>query len=95
MEHIINALHCIMQCAAIANVANIELNFVGHLRHTRLEVVTHIVLLLLVAGENADLTNVRTQETVQDCITETTRASGDQEDFVFEDTHICLLYCSL
>ena len=64
MEDVVHALHGVAEGAAVAHVANVELDLAGHLGHTGLEVVTHIVLLLLVSREDADLTNVRLQKTV-------------------------------
>ena len=73
-----------MQRAAVADVTDIELDFVGYFGHAGLEVMAHVVLLFLVAGEDADFTDVGTEETVQDGVAETAGASGDEEDFVFE-----------
>ena len=64
MEDVVHALHGVAEGAAVAHIANVELDLAGHLRHTCLEVVTHVVLLLLVAREDADLTNVRLQKAV-------------------------------
>ena len=84
MEDIIDSLHGIVQGAPVAYVTDIELNFACDLGHTRLEVVTHIVLLLLVAGEDTDLADVGLEETVEYCVAEAAGASGDEEDFVFK-----------
>ena len=46
--------------------------------------MTHIILLLLITTENTNLTNVSAKKTVQHCITKTTCASSNQEDFVFK-----------
>ncbi len=50
--------------------------------------MTHVVLLLLVSGENTDLADVRLQEAVQHRVPETSRSSGNEEYFVFENGHI-------
>ena len=52
-----------------------------------LQVVTHVVLFLLVARQDADLLDVAGQETTQHGVAEATSASGDEEDFVFEYGH--------
>ena len=78
MEDVIDALHCVLEGALVAYVAYVELDFVGHFGHACLEVVSHIVLLLLVAGEDAYLAYVRPQEPVQHCITERTCSAGNQ-----------------
>ena len=88
MEHIINALHGIMQRAAVADVADVELDLASHLRHPSLEVMTHVVLLLLVAAEDADLAYVGTQEPVQNRIAEAAGTARNQQRLVFENTHM-------
>jgi len=57
-------VHGVTEGGLVAHIANVELNLVGHFGHTGLEVVTHVVLLLLVAGEDADFANVGLQEAV-------------------------------
>ena len=90
MEHIVHTLHGIVQRTLVAHIADVELNLVCHLRHAGLEVMTHIILLLLITTEDTNLTDVSTQEAVQHSITKTTRASSNQEDFVFEYTHFLI-----
>ena len=77
VEHIVNALHRIFQRTLVAHVADVELNLVGYLRHPGREVVTHIVLLLLVAAEDPDLPDVGLQKTVKNCVTETACAASN------------------
>ena len=84
VEHVIDPLHGVLQRAAVAHIANVELDLPRHLRHPRLEVVPHIVLLLLIAAEDAYLTNIRLQEPVQHRIPERSRSARDKEHFVFE-----------
>ena len=48
----------------VPDVANVKLDFIRHLRHFRLILVAHVVLLLLIPGEDADLANVRGEEAV-------------------------------
>ena len=91
MEHVIDALHGILEGALVAHVANIELDLAGHVGPLSLILVAHIVLLLLVAGEDANLADVGAQEAVQHGIPEAPCASGNEEDLVFENGHIILL----
>ncbi len=91
MEHVIDALHGILEGALAAHVANVELDLAGHVGPLSLILVAHIVLLLLVTREDADFTNICSKETVQNRIPETSSASGNQEDLVFENGHIILL----
>ena len=87
MEHIINALHGVVQRAAVTHVTDVELDLPRHLRHPRLEVVAHVVLFLLVTGEYSDLSDVRPQEAVQHRIPETSSTSRNQQRLVFKNTH--------
>ena len=87
MEHVIDALHGILEGALVAHVANIELDLAGHVGPLSLILVTHIVLLLFVAGEDANLADVGAQEAVQHGIPEALCASGYQEDLDFENGH--------
>ncbi len=48
----------------------------------------HVVLLLLVARENADLLDVCLEEPPEDGIAKAPGPPGDHECFVFEDGHI-------
>ena len=64
MEDIVHTLHSVFQRALVAHITNVELDLTGHFGHTGLILVAHVVLLLLVAGEDADLANVGAEETV-------------------------------
>ena len=89
MEHVIHAHHRILQRALVAHIADVKLDLIRHLRHPRLEIVPHVVLLLLVARENADLADVRAEKTVQDGVAEGAGAAGNQQRLVFKYTHDC------
>jgi hypothetical protein len=47
--------------------------------------VTHIVLLLLVTREDANLLDIRIEESAKHGVSETARTACNQQDFVFED----------
>ena len=64
MEHKIYSFHCIFERAPVTDVTDVEINLVGNFRHPCLKIVTHIVLSILVAGENADFSNICTKEAV-------------------------------
>ena len=88
MEDIVDPTHSGLEGGFIAHITNVELDLVGNLRHLCLILMTHVVLLLLIAREDADFANVGTEETIQYCVTEGACASSDHQDFVFENTHI-------
>ena len=46
--------------------------------------MTHIVLFLLITAKDTDFSNISAEESVEDGIAETTSASCDEEDFIFE-----------
>ena len=50
--------------------------------------MTHVVLLLLVAGEDADLPDVAVQEAAEDGVAETACAACDKEHLFSKHTHI-------
>ena len=43
-------MHCVLAGLKVSYVSNVELNLVRNLRHSNLEVMTHIILFLLVTG---------------------------------------------
>ena len=77
-EHVVHPAHRDVHALLVAHVPDEEL----HLRV--LEHVTHVVLLLLVPREDADLLDVAVQEATEHGVPETARAACYQQDFVFE-----------
>ena len=71
-EHVVHAAHGDVHRLLVAHVADIELDL------GVLQPVTHVVLLLLVAREDADLPDVAVQEAAEDGVAERPRAAGDQ-----------------
>ena len=59
MEYVIDAVHGVAHRPDVAHVADVELDLFGDFGHLGLKLVTHIVLLLLIAREDTDLTDVR------------------------------------
>ena len=77
MEDIIYAVHRGADGRDIAHVADVEADLFSQLRVLRLELMAHIILLFLIARENADLADVGCEKTVQHGIAEAARAAGD------------------
>ena len=71
-KHVVHVFHGHVHGRLIAHVADVELHF------RVLERVAHIVLLLLVATENTDLTDVAVKEATKDGIAKRAGAAGDQ-----------------
>ncbi len=61
-----------------AYVADEEFDLVGYIRVLGLVLVTHVVLLLFVAGEDADFFNIGAEESLQDSVSETSSASTNE-----------------
>lgn len=76
MEDVIHARHGIAARLQVAYVSDKKLDLVCHVRVFHLVLVTHIILLLLIAGEDADFSDIRTEEAVQHCVTEGSCSTG-------------------
>ena len=66
---------------------DVELDLLGVGGILGLQLVAHVVLLFLVAGEDTNLADVRGQEAVQNRMAEGAGAARDEEDFVFKQRH--------
>ena len=78
VEDIVHPPHGILHGADIPDIADIVPDLLRHLRHGRLKLVAHIVLLLLVPGEDADLPDIRIQKPPQHRVAEAAGTAGDQ-----------------
>ena len=58
VENVVHSRHSVPHRLGIAHVAYVELDFLGGLRMASLELVAHIVLLLLIPREDADLADI-------------------------------------
>ena len=77
VEDVVHAGHCVLDGLGIPDIADVELDLLCGLRVPGLKLVAHIVLLLFVPGEDADLLQVRVQEVLQDGGTKGTGTAGD------------------
>ena len=64
VEDIVHPGHGPPDGLQVPDVANVKLDLIRYLRHSGLVLVAHVVLLLLIPGEDADLANVRGEEAV-------------------------------
>ena len=62
VEDVVNAGHGVTDRLGVADITDIELDLLCSFRMLSLEFVTHIILLFLIAGEDADFLQVRIQE---------------------------------
>ena len=91
MEDVVYARHGVAHGLWVAHIADVELDLLGVLRVLRLQFVAHVILLLLVAGEDADLLEIGVQEVLEDRGTEGAGAAGDHEGGVGKCGHILFL----
>jgi hypothetical protein len=76
VEDVIDTAHGGRDGMRIAHVADVELQLAVVVK------LPHVVLLLLVAGEDADFTDVGVEEAAEDGVAEGAGTAGDQECFV-------------
>ena len=79
MEDVVHAAHRVAHGLGVAHVADEEPHLGGELGAPLLQPVAHVVLLLLVAGEDADLPEVRVDEVLEHGVAEAARAARDHE----------------
>ena len=96
----IHAPHYAGQAARFAHIANIKLDLSGQLRIPKLIFMPHVVLLFLIAGENADLADIALQKMLQHRVPERTGSTGDKQYLVLKicrihgepPIHLCEFY---
>ena len=84
MENVVNTRHGVLDRLRIADIADVELDLLGGLRVLGLKLVSHIILLLLVAGEDANLLEVRVKEVFQNGRTERTSTTSNHKGCVIK-----------
>lgn len=84
MEHIVHAPERRGDGAVVPHVADVEFDLLRAGGAGQLVGMTHVVLLFLVPGENADLPDIRGQEAVQNRMAEGAGAARDEENFIFK-----------
>lgn len=84
VEDVVHAVHGVAHALGVADVADEEAHLGGELRGLLLQAVAHVVLLLLVAREDADLGQVGVHEVLEHGVAERAGASRDHEGLVFE-----------
>ena len=85
VEDVVDAGHGIPDGLRVAHVADVELDLAGILRVVGLQLVAHVVLLLLIAGEDADLADVGGQEMLEHRMPEAARAAGDEKSLALKN----------
>ena len=94
VENIVNTRHGIFDGLGVADIADIELDLLSGLRMLGLKLMSHIVLLLLVTGEDTNLFQVRIQEVLQNGRTKRTSTTSNHKGCVIKSFVIHNLYTS-
>ena len=84
VEDVVHAVHGVAHALGVADVADEEAHLGGELRGLLLQAVAHVVLLLLVAGEDADLGQVGVHEVLEHRVSERAGATRDHQGLVLE-----------
>ena len=77
MENVVNAGHSVTDGLRVADIADVELDLLGSVRVLGLKLMAHIVLLLLITREDANLLQVGIQEVLQNGRTKRTSTTSD------------------
>lgn len=88
VEDVVHAVHGVAHALGVADVADEEAHLGGELGGPLLQAVAHVVLLLLVAREDADLGQVGVHEVLEHGVAERAGAAGDHEGLVFESRSV-------
>lgn len=84
-------MHRIANRLGIAHVTDEEANLRSELGAALLQAMTHVILLLLVTGKDANLFKLGVNEVLEHGIAKTTRAARDHEGLTSKCRHANLL----
>ena len=93
VEDVVHPGHGVGHRARIAHVADVKFDLSGAVGVPRLQLVAQVVLLLLVAREDADLTDVGVEKVPQHGVAEGAGAAGDEQRCAAECVHRAVLLC--
>ena len=88
MENVVHTVHRVANGLGVAHVADEEADLGGELGAPLLQAVAHVVLLLLVAREDADFLELGVDEVLEHGVAEAARAARDHEGLARECTHL-------
>ena len=87
VEDVINTGHCVTDGLRVADITDVELHLLSGVRMLGLKFVAHVILLLLVTGEDTNLLQVRIQEVLQNGGAKRTSATSDHKGCVIKCRH--------
>ena len=94
MKDVVHARHGVTDGLGIADITDVKLHLLGVLRVLCLKLMTHIVLLLLVTGEDTDLLQVGVQEVLQNGRAKRTSTTSNHKGCVIKCRHFYFLLLS-
>ena len=87
MENVVNTRHSVLDGLRIADITDIELDFLSRFWVLSLKLMAHIILLFLIARENADFLEVRIKEVFQNSRAKRTRTTSNHKSCVIKRRH--------
>ncbi len=84
VEDVVHAVHGVAHRLGVAHVPDEEANLAGQLGRPLLQAVAHVVLLLLVAREDADLREVGVHEVLEHGVSERSGTARDHQGLIFK-----------
>ena len=91
VEDVVNTGHCVTDGLRVADITDVEFDLLGGVRMLGLKLMTHIVLLLFVPGEDADFLQIGIQEVLQNGRTKRTSTTSDHKGCVIKCRHFNFL----
>ena len=88
MEDVVHAVHGIANRLGVSDVANEEANLGGELGGFLLQAMAHVILFLLVAGEDANFGKVGVHEVLEHGVAERACTARDHQGFTAEVTFV-------
>ena len=89
MKDIVHTVHGISHALRITDVSYDKPNLLGKIRACLLQVMTHIILLLLITGKDADFRKIAFDEMLEHGITKTSRAARNHQHPIIKSYDIC------
>ena len=87
VEDVVNTGHSVTDRLGVADITDVELHLLGSVRMLGLKLMAHIVLLLLITGEDTDLLQIRIQEVLQNGRAKRTSTTSDHKGCVIKCRH--------
>ena len=90
VENVIDTRHCVTDGLRVADIADVEFDLFSRVRMLSLKLMAHIVLLLLITREDADLLQIGIQKMLQNGGTKGTSTTSNHKSCVIKCRHFKL-----